>query len=363
MADGSDRFGVLTTARPTLRFNGEERPGVERDMLSLSVREDEGGLRALEFALSNWGATASGAVSFLYDDDAILRFGADVEVYLGSVERPREVFRGCISAIEGVFAEGAVPSLRISAEDGLQPARLARRSQVYEDITPAELVRAVAQELGLTPILTALGTPTLSWAQIDETDLAFLRRVLARFDADVQVVGRELHVSPRKDVNRGRIELVQGQTLHSVSIAADLAHQVTTVRARGWDSVAGSAVLGEAVALTNAGPGRGHDGASLLRDAFGARSENLGHLAVHTQEEAQTLAEAAFDRRARRLVCARGVAQGNPSLRVGATAVLVGCGARFDNEYYVVSTHHRYDLVRGYRTEFVAECAYLGGNG
>ena len=35
--------------------------------------------------------------------------------------------------------------------------------------------------------------------------------------------------------------------------------------------------------------------------------------------------------------------------------------ARFDNEYYVASTRHCYDRTSGYRTEFVAECAYMGG--
>jgi phage protein D len=91
------------------------------------------------------------------------------------------------------------------------------------------------------------------------------------------------------------------------------------------------------------------------------RPENLGHLAVSTQEEAEALAEAAFDRRARRFLRASGVTEGNPDLRVGAHLTLTGLGERFANEYYVVETRHCYDRDSGYHTEFVAECAFLGG--
>jgi phage protein D len=92
-----------------------------------------------------------------------------------------------------------------------------------------------------------------------------------------------------------------------------------------------------------------------------ARPENLGHLTVSSQDEADALAEAAFDRRARRFVVARGVTEGNPDLRVGVHLTLTGIGERFANDFYVVETRHCFDLDAGYHTEFTGECAYLGG--
>lgn len=362
MADGSATASPIYNARPTVRFNGEVDERASNLILEVSMREGEGGLRSLELRFSDVASTRDGGAEAAFPEGSVLRLGGPIEVYAGEVDRPLELFRGCISALEWQQEQSAAPTLKVCAEDALLAARLARRSKVYTDLTPAGLVRAIASELGLTPVITALDAPVLSWAQIDETDLAFLRRVLARLDADVQVVGKELHVSPRAEVQRGRVELRQGSDLHAISICADLAHQVTAVQARGWDAAAGSAVKAEATGMTCDGPGDGRDGAALLREAFGERAENLGHLAVNTQDEAQALAEAAFDRRARRFVCARGVAEGNANLRVGATVVLSGCGTRFDNEYYVVATHHRFDLAQGYRTEFVAECAYLGGS-
>ena len=35
-------------------------------------------------------------------------------------------------------------------------------------------------------------------------------------------------------------------------------------------------------------------------------------------------------------------------------------GAPYDNTYYVVRTCHVYDVHQGYRTDFVAECAFFG---
>jgi phage protein D len=72
------------------------------------------------------------------------------------------------------------------------------------------------------------------------------------------------------------------------------------------------------------------------------------------------VAEAALDQRARRFVRAEGTAEGNARLRVGASVTLGGISPQFDNTYYVVRACHLFDMKQGYRTEFNAECAYLG---
>jgi phage protein D len=361
MADGSATQDIIYNARPTLRFNGEFDVRASTLVQAMRMCEREGGLRSLEMGLSNWASTQDQGAEIAFDAAGPIQLGAKIEVYLGEVDRPREVFRGQITAIESIRRRGSPPELRVFAEDALQAARMARRSKLYVDKSPADVVRAVASELGLQPTITALTSPTATWAQIDETDLAFLRRLLARFDADAQIVGTDLHVSPRGEVQRQSISLNAEEDLRAVSVFADLADQVTAVTVRGWDAVQGKAVKATASSGTNMGPGRGRDGATVLRDAIGERPENLGHSAVRTREEAQALAEAAYDRRARAFLRAVGTTEGNPNLRVGVKLALSGIGQRYDNDYYVIETRHLYDLDEGYRTEFVAECAYLGG--
>lgn len=349
-------------ARPTVRFGGREDPRASELVQSMVMSESEGGMRSLELGLSDWASTRDGGAEMAFSAGAAVRLGADIEVYGGEVDRPRELFRGRITGLESSRERGRPPELTILAEDALVAARMARRSRVFTDKAPADIVRDVASELGFESVVAGLDGPVGTWAQIDETDLAFLRRLLGRFDADVQMVEDALHVSPREDVRRAHLSLDAQDDLRSITVIADLAEQVTSVSVRGWDPARGVSVRSELRSASNVGPGRGRTGSAVLADAVGERPENVGHLAVRQDEEARALAEAVFSRRARRFVRAEGVTEGNPNLRVGTHVTLTGLGERFDNDYYVVSTRHCFDQLQGYTTEFTAECAYLGGN-
>lgn len=362
MSEVSVSDAAVYRARPTLRLGGEEDVRVAELLLTMKMEESEGGLSALELRFSNWASTLDGGAEEAFPAGSRLKLGGPIEVYAGDETSPREIFRGRITALEADYEPGAPPELTVLAEDALQQARLERRSRLYADQSPADIVRAVAAELGLTPVITALTEPTGTWAQYNESDLAFLRRLLSRMDADLQIVGTELHVSPRGDVRRGALELALHGQLSRARIIADLSDQVTAITVRGWDVAAGAAIKSESRAGAHLGPGRGTPGAQVLRDAFGERSEHIGHFAVGADSEAAALTQAAFDQRARRFLRVDGTAEGNAQLRVGTHVTLSGLGARFDNTYYVVSACHRYDQQQGYRTDFIGECAYLGAS-
>jgi phage protein D len=361
MAETSVSKETIYRARPTLRFAGEEDIRASELVLSMRMEENEGGMSTLELRLSNLASTTDGGAELAFVRNSKVKLGAPIEVYAGDEAQPREIFRGYITAIEADFRTGSAPELTVLAEDALARARMARRSKTYDDMAPADVGRAIASDLGLRPVIAGLDTPTGTWAQINESDLAFLRRLLARFDADAQVVGEELHISPRADVQRGSIELVLYSQLARARVIADLADQVTKSTARGWNPVDGAAVDGTATSGTHLGPGRGRDGATVLRDALDDRAEHVGHIAVATRDEAQAVAEAAYDLRARRFVTVDCTAEGNSQLRVGAHVTLSAMMPEFDNTYYVVSACHQFDLRQGYRTDFRAECAFIGG--
>ena len=362
MAETSVSQAAIYRARPTLRLAGQEDTRVSELLIGLKMEEGEGGMSALELRLSNWASTRDGGAEIAFDVDSTLKLGAQIEVYAGDETEPREIFRGKITALEVDFKTGAPPEMCVLAEDALQQARLERRSRIYTDQSPADIVRAIAGDLGLTPVITGLSAPTATWAQYNESDLAFLRRLLSRFDADLQIVGTELQVSPRGDVRRGAIDLVLFSQLARARVTADLADQVTGVSVRGWDAVNGSAVKSETTSGTHIGPGSGKEGAQLLREAFGERSEHVGHFAVRSDAEASALTQAIYDQRARRFLRLDGTAEGNAQLRVGCHVSISGLSAAYDNTYYVARVRHLYDMQQGYRTEFTGECAYLGGN-
>jgi hypothetical protein len=91
-------------------------------------------------------------------DGSRITLGTAIEVYSGDESQPRELFRGVVSGLEAEFAPGAPPELVVLAEDSLGRARMARRSKVYSDMSPADVVNAVASELGLRPSVQGLST-------------------------------------------------------------------------------------------------------------------------------------------------------------------------------------------------------------
>jgi phage protein D len=351
---------AVYTVRPTIQVDEQSFAKVNELLLTMEMTEQVGGLSCLELRFSNVASEPDGAADFAFEDDQILKLGSAITVYSGDETAPQEIFRGYITGLEADFGEEAPPELVVLAEDIAQRARMDRRTEVYTNSSVADIAQTIAQRLSLTPVITGLTDTTGTWVQMNESDLAFLRRLLARYDADVQVVGAEFHVSPRGDVRRGDVELALHSQLRQARLLADLTHQVSEVTVTGWDAVQGQRTRGTSRGDAT-GPGRGQTGAELLRRTLGERPHHLSHLVAPTDAEANALAAAAFDHRARRLVTVLATAEGNPAIRVGTYTRLTGLGDRFDNTYYVVRTCHRFDVTRGYETEFEAECAYWGG--
>lgn len=350
---------AVYSPRPTVRVDSQEYPMIRELLLSMEATEREGGLSALELRVRNVASDPEGGAALAFEDDSVLKLGARIAVYSGDEAAPREIFQGTITGLEAEFPPDGPPELVALAEDAFQLARMARRTRVHEDVTLSGLVSDLAGQLGLTPVVTGLTENIGTQVQLNESDLAFVRRLLARHDADLQVVGTELHASPRGDVERGAVDLRLHGQLRRARVLADLAHQVTEVTVGGWNAAQGQIVSASSTG-DRLGPGSGRTGARVLDEALGSRPHHIGHLAVSTDEEAQAVADAAFDGRARRFLVVEGTAEGNPALRVGTHLTLAGLGGRFDNTYYVVLARHRFDRTRGYETDFTAECAYLG---
>ncbi|WP_157270248.1 phage late control D family protein [Azohydromonas aeria] len=347
------------SARPTLRIDGQDHDMAATLLQSLVMREQEGGLSSLELAFVNFGARDGGEVGLAFEDERVLRLGSSLKAYAGEAAAPTEIFAGVVSALEFAFDSEGPPRLLVQAEDAAQKARMARRIAVYEQKSVADIVRELAARMGLTPVVTGLDAASALEVQADESDLAFLRRLLRRHGADLQVVGSELQVAARRDVQRNQLTLRLHGQLHKLRVVADLAHQVTQVQVSGFDPAQGAAVQGSAGGAAP-GPGRGRTGPELLRQAFGERVQHSAHRLALSQAEADALAQAEFEQRARRFVTVEGVCEGNPALRVGTHLTLAEVSPRFDNTYYVTACTHRYDMRRGYETEFQAEGAHLG---
>lgn len=350
----------LYSARPTLRVDGQQDPRVDEQVVEMRMREQLGGLSSLEVRLID-SVSGQGVEKFGFGDERTFKLGAEIRLYGGSVTGPQEIFRGRVSALAAELAPNAPPMFTVLAEDALQKARRTRRSATFEANSPADVVRAVAGKLGLTVDVGAgLDQPLATWLQTNESDLAFLRRLLARLDADLQMVGDRLVVGARAAVDRGKLDLIWGANLRRLRAAADVADVAASVRVAGWDPRQGAAADYTASSGT-LGPGSGRAGKDLVGQAIDAAPvEHLGTEGQMTQQEAETVAKALFSRRARSFVRAAGTAQGDPRLRVGTWVTLCGVNPLLATTCTVVEATHRFDQANGYSTDFVAEGAYMG---
>jgi len=348
-------------ARPTVRVDGRQSALIDANVVAMRMREAIGGLSSLELKVSDWTSRIDGSADFGFADEAIVKLGAAIKVYTGMTLAPQEIFDGIATALEIEAGPDAAPTFAVLAEDKLQRARKTRRSRVFENMSPADVVRRIASDHGLeAQVRDGLDRPVADWAQVNESDLAFLRRVLDRFDADLQVVGGALQAGPRARDPRAQVELRLGEGLVRARATADLADQTARVRLSSWDPADGATVDGTA-ASGELGPGAGRTGADLLMRAFGdGFPEHVGHQGPMRQEEADALARALFSKRARRFVRVDATAQGDARLRVGTWITLAGVNRLFEGRFVVTEACHRFDLTHGYMTDVIAEGAYLG---
>lgn len=351
----------LYTASPVIEVDGMSYPLIAANLERLRVTEALGGLSSLEASVTDEASQGDGAASHAAGGDSPLKLGAGIRIFAGPAEvGASEIFDGQITAIESEVREGSAALFTVLAEDRLLPARRHRRTRLFEAKTAKDVLETIASDHKLKPeIRDGIDTTSGDWLQSDETDLAFLRRILARCDADVQIVGDKMQVGRIGKDQRTLVSLAPGATLRSARITADIAEQVSEIRLASFDPATGEKVDSTAKA-GGFGPGKGKTGADLLGEKFSAVNMHLGRFGPMTDSAAQALAQYEADKRARAFVTVTGTARGDCRLRVGSWVELSSVNPQFANQYSVTKAVHRWDRRDGYMTDFEAQTAYLG---
>jgi len=353
-----DPTDAIVSARPKLHLGGESQPRLEQGMSRLEIVESIHGLYRCEAEFINWGE-GNGAPDFLYFDRKLLDFGKTFTVKLDT----DVLFDGRIMALEGNYPEGAPPNLTVLVEDRFQDLRMTRRTRSFEDVTDADVIRRIASDHGFTDDVNAEGPTYKTLAQVNQSDLAFIRERARTIDAELWMDGSTIRVKARAHRRASAIELTFGAELQSFTATSDLATQRTSVTANGWDVAGKSALRHEADDSVLSGELNGDtSGASILRNALGERKEAVAHAVPLNANEVQAVAESSFKNYARRFVIGRGTATTQAKLRVGAVLDLKSLGPLFSGKYYVVEARHLFDGVHGLRTEFTAERPGIGRN-
>jgi uncharacterized protein len=347
---------AIKSARPTIVVAGEEKPVLAERLLSLVIHETRSGLFGCEAVFGNWGEV-EGRVGFLYFDRKLLDFG---KAFVIRLDR-ETIFEGRITGLEANFPGGRPPEISVLAEDRLQDLRMTRRTRTFADVSDADVMRTLAADHALSANVDVSGPTHKVLAQVNQSDLAFLRDRARAIDAELWMAGGTLHAKSHSKRSGAALHLAFGRELRTFSALSDLAGQRTGVSVSGWDVSSKAALTHEAgESAISAELGGDVSGVSILQSAFGVRKEAVAHSMPLNGEETQARAEAYFKASARRFVTGRGVAETDPRLRVGASATLEGLGPLFNGKYYVADVRHLFDGSEGLRTEFTAERPGLG---
>ena len=350
----------LYSARPRVALDGEPDVRLGMAVLSLTVQQRKEGLYHCEVVFGNWGA-AGDQSDYLYFDRDVLEFGRRLSISMGDGDAGGQIFSGNITALEGRFPQQRPPEILVLAEDRLQDFRMTRRTRTFEDVSLEDVIEQIAGDYELSTD-TDISSPQYAvLAQLNQSDLAFLREQARLLDAEIWLADNTLHVVQRANLRGQALSMTYRERLHEFSVLADLAHQRTSLVVSGWDVQAKEAVEYEAddAAIQNELNGDACGG-SILQQEFGDRSEHLVHLNPADQQQAQSYAEAHYRTMARRFVSGNGIAEGDARLTVGARLSLQGLGGLFNGDYYVSEVTHTFDLMHGFRTRFHVDRAGLG---
>ncbi|MEM7051215.1 MAG: hypothetical protein AAF604_16215 [Acidobacteriota bacterium] len=347
-------------ARPRLFVDGEEVTGLEQGLIALCVEETTSGLFSCEATFGNWGSRGED-LDYLYFDRERFDFGKPLAVVMGDGDAEAAIFEGRITALEGKYPRGRSPELRVLAEDRCQDLRMVRRTRTFEDVGDGDVFERIAGDHGLRPEIDVDGPTYRTLAQVNQSDLAFLRDRARAIDAEVWVEGDALFAQARSRRRAGAdVTLTYGEGLRELCLSADLAHQRTRLAVGGWDIGAKAGieeeVAEEAISGELAG---GSSGIQVLSDSFGDRPERLVHSVPLSSEEARAIAESQMRATARRFVSGHGVAEGDARLKVATHVEVAGLGPLFDGAYYVCAVRHQFG-PQGFRSTFEVERPALG---
>lgn len=329
---------------------------MSQGLLTLSISEDVHGMYHCDARFGNWGPKGN-EIDFLYFDRKKLDFGKSVQIKL----EQDKMFDGRISAIEAEFPEGSSPQISVLLEDRLQDLRMTRRTRTFADVSDSDVMMRIAQDHGLQPNIDVSGPTYKVLAQVNQSDLAFLRDRARGIDAEVWMDDRNLYAKSRSKRNDGTIKMTYGGELREIRVIADLAGQRTAISVNGWDVSNKTSLKHEADSQAISNELNGDtSGLSILKSAFGERKESLVHSVPLNSNETQTVAETALKMTARRFVTAHGMAQANAKLRVGNYVDLLGLGPLFNGKYYLTQVKHVFDGAEGFRSEFTGERPGIG---
>ncbi len=294
-------------------------------------------------------------------DDASIGAGKAVEILLPDMKTPNtivSVFKGEITAIEPEYTEDFIATLVVRGYDKGHRLHRGTKTRAFIQSKDSDIVSKIAREAGLSVQADATTQVFPHVFQYGVSDWNFIHERARRNGFEVMVDDGKLYFR-KPTSSQSSTNLEWGKSMLSFQPRMSLTKQVNTVKVKGWDPVQKQAILGQA-SSSSSSPTTGVNGwgGSLSQSAFSGTAEVLEvRQPVHSQAEANTIAQAILDQINAGFLEAEGTAFGDPALKPGAKVNITKVGTKFSGNYVVTTARHTYSAEDGYKTHFTVQGA------
>ncbi len=287
-------------------------------------------------------------------DGNTFQLGAEIEIGArGEANSEQRLLIGEVTALEPDYPVAGVPTLTVRGYDRAHRLHRGKKTRTFLQMTDSDIAAKIVQEAGLQSDISSTSEVYEYVIQNNQTDFEFLDERARRIGFDVHVDDRTL-IFKEPEEQGTPIELEWGNQLRSFRPRLTTSSQVKEVIVKSWDPRQKKEIVGRATRGRGA-PRIGEDspGGDVAQQAFGdAGTLVVVDRPVHTQAEADTLAQSIANQVTGSFIQAQGSCRGEPRLKAGTVIKLTALGNRFSGEYTVTNSTHVYSTEQGYVTNF-----------
>jgi len=322
------------------------------ESLRIDLRLDAPGMFAIELSIR------SEATVTALDE---LSPGQAVEILLGDVGKEESVFKGEVHYLEPHFRFDGVSTVSVGGYDHSHRLTRGTASRTWGDGNQSSeqfpsVVRDVIQKSGdslSTGTVDSVSTSVTYVPQLNVSDYQMLQWLS-------RAGGRDLQPDAKNDKKLGFADRdVSGQPLvtlvresprgdseeagHEARLSMSTVRQVKTVIVRGWDALNKKSIVGKATSAKSSfggTPGHKVTGKALYGSASSGKEVTIVDHPVESQQEAEAVAQALFDRLSMDFLTGEADFPGRPDVVPGVLVKMRGFGTRFDGKYLVTEASH-----------------------
>ncbi len=333
---------AFVSAKPLLKIDGDENRDLNEALNSMVINIPLSGMAHGELTLTNWIQSGDSAqLGFGFQE---LGFGKSIEI-LGGENNDIPLFSGEITAVEERYGEAA-PQIILLVQDVMHIFARQRHSRVFEEMSIDDIVNEIATELGLSADVN-VSSATATYHQMNESNMAFLMRLLNGHGIAIRISEGSLRVKPEEE-DAEPIELSPRDSALKIRLISDLNHQPSQIKVQGFNSSTNEVIQGQNSALDN--PGDGVTAKELADELGWAGDITVPQPFPRNQSEAESFAKAHFAKQARRFISGDIRCVGEPTLTSGKEVSLVDVSERLIGHYQVVHCTHCFDSSTGFET-------------